>query len=170
MVDSQHVISFEEIAWGITLVAITMGIHAIGMVITLAYNAFLERKSSKKHTFLYGLVKITSISWVIVLVHLIEVLFWAIFLILQNAFTNPSDAIYYSLMQYTTVGSNFELSHRWRLLGGMLSIAGLMTFAWSTGVMFSMASEFQDNQLMLLKSLREKHQLRNTLDVQDSGQ
>jgi hypothetical protein len=42
---------------------------------------------------------------------------------------------YFSLMQYSTAGSSLNLPPHWRLLEGMLPIAGLMTFAWSTGVL-----------------------------------
>jgi len=35
-------------------------------------------------------------------------------------------------------------------------MAGLLTFAWSTGVLFTLAQCFQDEQLQLLKNKREK--------------
>jgi hypothetical protein len=44
-------------------------------------------------------------------------------------------------MQYVTVGSNLRLPEHWRLLEGMIAFAGLITFAWSTGVLFAMAQE-----------------------------
>jgi len=57
-------------------------------------------------------------------------------------------------MQYTTVGSDFVLPQRWRLLGGMLPMAGLMTFAWSTGILFTLAQEFQSAQLSVIQRRR----------------
>ena len=39
------------------------------------------------------------------------------------------------------------LPQRWRLLEGVLAMAGLLTFAWSTGVLFMLAQEFQDRAL-----------------------
>jgi hypothetical protein len=33
----------------------------------------------------------------------------------------------------------------------MIAVAGLMTFAWSTGVLLTLAQTFQDQQLELLK-------------------
>ena len=63
-------------------------------------------------------------------------------------------------MQYTTVGSNFSLPLRWRLLDGMLPIAALMSFAWSTGVLFMLAQEFQSTQLSAMQARQEARRAR----------
>ena len=57
----------------------------------------------------------------------VPLLVWALFFLWQGAITDASNAYYFSLMQYTTVGSRYNLPPRWRLLDGMLPIAGLMT-------------------------------------------
>ena len=78
---------------------------------------------------------------------------------LKQCFPNFSTAVYFSFLEYTTVGSAYNLPLRWRLLEGMISMAGLLTFAWSTGVLFTVAQEFQEQQLQLLK---QKHEKRHT--------
>jgi hypothetical protein len=47
-------------------------------------------------------------------------------------------------MQYTTVSSGIQLPERLRLLGGMIAMSGLLTFAWSTSVLLILARDFQD--------------------------
>jgi len=69
---------------------------------------------------------------------------------------NSSLSYYFSLNEYTTLGSNYNLHLRWRLLEGMISMAGLLTFAWSTGILLTLAQDFQDQQLRLLKQKHEK--------------
>jgi hypothetical protein len=54
------------------------------------------------------------------------------------------------LLNFTTLQAGY-LPMRWRLLEGMLGIAGLLTFAWSTGVLVSMAQQFQKLALLRLK-------------------
>jgi hypothetical protein len=100
-------------------------------------------------------------SWMIVLVHLVHLLVWAAFFLWQDAMPNASTAYYFALMQYTTVGSSFNLPARWHLLDGMLPIAGLMTFAWSTGVLFRLASEFQSGQLAAIGERRARRAMRH---------
>ena len=71
---------------------------------------------------------------------------WAGFYVWRGAIPNPSTAFYYALVNYTTLDSGY-LPQRWRLLEGVLAMAGLLTFAWSTGVLFTLAQEFQDRAL-----------------------
>ncbi len=154
-----YVTSIEEVLWGIALVAITMAIHGTGMVATLYTSEVLKRPERAPPYFRGGTILIVA-SWMIVLIHLSELLVWAAFFVWQDAMPTPSTAYYFALMQYTTVGSSFNLPLRWRLLEGMLPIAGLMTFAWSTGVLFTLAQEFQSAQLSLLRGRRAE---RNSL-------
>ena len=89
-------------------------------------------------------------------VHLLEVAVWAAFFIWQGAFANGSISYYFSLNEYTTVGSNFSLPVHWRLLEGMIATTGLLTFAWSTGILLTLAQEFQDQRTRLFQQRRQK--------------
>lgn len=153
-----YVTSLEEVLWGITLVAATMAIHGCGMLATLFVSHALKRTDGKAVSFVRGGTVLILASWMIVLVHLVELLVWAAFFVWQGAMPDASSSYYFSLMQYTTVGSSFNLPHRWRLLDGLLPIAGLMTFAWSTGVLFTLAQEFQSDQLSTLHARRQARQ------------
>lgn len=147
-----YVTSLEEVLWAIALIAVTMVIHGAGMIATLFACHALKKEGSG--SFLRGGAVLVLASWMIVLVHLVELLVWAAFFLWQGAMPNASTAYYFSLMQYTTVGSSLNLPLRWRLLDGMLAIAGLMTFAWSTGVLFTLAQEVQSAQLSLIHKRR----------------
>jgi hypothetical protein len=149
-----YVTSLEEVLCGITLVAITMAIHGCGMLATLFTSHTLKAPTESAPSFLRGGVVLIVASWMIVLIHLVELLVWAAFFLWQDAMPNASSSYYFALMQYTTVGSSFKLPLRWRLLDGMLPIAGLMTFAWSTGVLFTLAQDFQVAQLSLIRRRR----------------
>jgi len=153
-IDMSYVTSLEEVLWGITLVAITMAIHGCGMLLTLFTAHSLKQPDETAHSFIHGVGVLILASWMIVLVHLVELLVWATFFLWQDAMPSASASYYFALMQYTTVGSTFSLPLRWRLLDGMLPIAGLMTFAWSTGVLFSLAQEFQSRQLAVIHHRR----------------
>jgi hypothetical protein len=90
-------------------------------------------------------------SWMLVLLHLLEVIVWAGFYVWSDAIhaadANPSIAYYFALMEYTTIGSVYNLKLDWRLLEGMNGIAGLLTFAWSTSVLLTLADDFQRRRL-----------------------
>ena len=84
---------------------------------------------------------------------------WAAFFYLHDALPTPDSAYYFSLLQYTTVGSDLSLPNRWRLLGGMIAMGGLLTFAWSTTVLLTLAQRFQAEELKRLADRRahEEH-------------
>ena len=53
-----------------------------------------------------------------------------------------------------TTADGYNLHVSWRLLEGMIAMAGLFTFAWSTGVMLMLVQRFHEQQMMLPKDLR----------------
>jgi hypothetical protein len=154
--ESQYVISIEEVLYGATLIAITMAMHGLGMLAILRIDGRLKQRFEPNPTFISGLITLILASWMIMVVHLAEVVVWAAFFLWKGAFSNHSIAYYFSLNEYTTVGSNFNLPQRWRLLEGLIATAGLLTFAWSTGVLLTLAQDFQDRQLQRLKQRKEK--------------
>jgi hypothetical protein len=68
---------------------------------------------------------------------------------IQGAIPNRSIILF--LNEYTTVGSNFNRPLRWRLLEGMLATSGLLTFAWSTGILLKLAQEFPERHTTIFK-------------------
>jgi len=151
-----YVISTEEIVFGALLLAITLAIHGSGMLLTLRASNTLkgwhERLPSPSYTFALAIVIVAA--WIIVLVNLFEIMVWAGFFVFSDAIRNPSRAFYYALVNFCTLNSGY-LPLRWRLLEGMLAMAGLLTFAWSTGVLFTLAQDFQATALQI-RELRHK--------------
>jgi hypothetical protein len=141
------VTSLEEVTWGIGLVAVTMIIHAFAMPMTLAVCSVAEKRCQNRRGFFVGVRVLLLASGLIVIAHLVEVAVWAVFFVACDAFPTTSAAFYYSLLQYTTAGSDLSLPDRWRLLGGMIAIAGVLAFAWSTAVLLALAQRFQHEQL-----------------------
>jgi hypothetical protein len=156
--EPQYVTSLWEIFWGATLVAITMAMHGVGMLLVLRANGAMKHRVGRSPTFFSGVSILIVASWMILLVHLFEVMVWAAFFYWKGAFANASIAYYFSLNEYTTVGSNYNLPLHWRLLEGMIATAGLLTFAWSTGVLLTLAQDFQEQEMQIFRRRRAKLQ------------
>lgn len=139
-----YVISLDEIMWGGLLLAVTMVIHGTGMVLTLRASYALKQlvRRFERPAFILGLCVLIVAAWMIIVIDLLEILVWSQFYVWSGAIPNPSRAYYYAFVNYCTLNSGY-LPLRWRLLEGMLGMAGLLTFAWSTGVIFMLAQEFQ---------------------------
>jgi hypothetical protein len=103
-----------------------------------------------------GLLPVVLATCMILIVHLTEVMVWSAFFLWKGAFINQSLAFYFSLNEYTTLGSNFHLPLRWRLLEGMIATAGLIAFAWSTAVLITLAQQFQNQQMEMFQKRHQK--------------
>jgi hypothetical protein len=144
---SSYVISLEELLWGSLLVAITMVIHGTGMFWTLRFiDELKERFHPLQESFAGGLSLVILASLMIVLTNAVEVIFWAVFFVLQGAQPTHSIAVYNVLLNYTALQAGY-LPQRWHLLEGLLGMAGLLTVAWSTGILYMLAQDFQNTQL-----------------------
>lgn len=141
MADPVYVTSLDEVFWGSVLIAGTMFIHGAGVICTLRFVAILPRRA-RAESFLYGMGTLLTATLLLVLVHLAEVLLWGTYLNARDAFPNGSTAIYYALMQYTTVGSDFSLPANLRLLGGLIALSGILAVAWTTSTLFLVAQPF----------------------------
>jgi hypothetical protein len=148
-----YVTRVEELVWGLMLLALSMTIHGLGMVATLHVASSFKKRFASAEPFLVGIGTIIVGSWLIVTVLITEIVMWASFFQWKQCFSTFSTATYFTGLQYTTVGSSLNLPKEWRLLEIMLSVAGLMGFAWSTGVLMTLAQDFQSRQLRLLDAV-----------------
>jgi hypothetical protein len=147
LLDSAPILDIGELLWGIALIAVTMALHAAAMPATRSAAARLWTRWPPHRGPFGGVPVLVVASWMIVLAHLVEVIVWSAFLLWRGALGNAPDAFYFALCQYVTVGSDLSLPDRWRLVGGMISMAGLLTFAWSTAVLLTLVQRLEDTPL-----------------------
>jgi hypothetical protein len=164
-----YITSTEEMLWGGALVAATLTIHAFGMLQTLHASNKFKDTFGKSGSFAAGMTSLILASWMIIAVHVVEIMMWAGFFQWRHCFANYSTATYFSFLEYTTVGSAFNLPLRWRLLEGMIATAGLMGFAWSTGVLLTLAQEFQEQQLQRYKERDARARAKAAARIASSG-
>ena len=82
------------------------------------------------------LIMIATVS-ILMAAHLIEVLVWAGTYALVGATPERVDAFYFAFVNYTTLGYGDILPiPRWRMLGPMAAMNGILLFGWSTAVIY----------------------------------
>lgn len=151
---SLYVIRLEELGWGGLLLAVTMAIHGFGMVVTLRVTDAIKDRFKESMSVFLSLCIVILASWMIILTSAVEVWVWSEFFVLQGALPNRSVAIYHALVNYTTLDSGY-LPQRWHLLEGMLAMAGLLTLAWSTGILYMLVDDFRREALRSRREARE---------------
>jgi hypothetical protein len=150
--DVAYFISLREVLWGGALLALTLIIHGFGMLCTLRVSGAVQERSERARSRYpaLGLGIVILGTWIIVLTNLIEVGAWAGFYVWRGAQPNLSSAYYHALLNFCTIQAGY-LPLRWRLLEGMLAASGVLTFAWSTGILFALAQDFQEKALLAAK-------------------
>ena len=148
-------IKLHEVMWGGLLVALTMAIHGTGMFAILQVADRLKERFAPMESFFGGLGVVILASLMIVIVNIIEVMMWTIFFFLKGVQVNHSTAFYNAMLNYTTLQAGYLPQH-WRLLEPLLGMAGLLTVAWSTGILYMLAQDFQETQLRKRKRRREE--------------
>jgi hypothetical protein len=118
--------------------AANVAIHAYG--VTLALNWL------RRHVIPTGLVAtvwmFVGIAGWIILLHVAEIMCWAATYALLDAMPEMQSALYFSAVTYTTTGyGDLVLPQRWRLVGAVEALTGILMCGWSTAFFFAMVSK-----------------------------
>jgi hypothetical protein len=74
---------------------------------------------------------------ILLMAHIAEVIIWSLAYRILGAAPPGSDLLYFALVNYTTLGYGDVVPvERWRLLGPMTAMNGILLFGWSTAVIF----------------------------------
>jgi hypothetical protein len=80
--------------------------------------------------------------------HLTQIALWAVTFLLCGDVSGVESAFYFSAQNYTALGyGDVLLSDRWRLLGPIEAINGLLFFGLSTALLFAIVSHLIANRL-----------------------
>ncbi len=131
----------RELFFAFIIVAICVVIHTTGMVVfvdwLLKQRPFIEQRSS---ILLFTLLLILVFT-VVILLHLTATGIWAAFYHWRGLFPDYETAFYFSLGSYTTIGyGDVVLPQRWRLLGGLEGVSGVLLCGLSTAFIFAIVN------------------------------
>ncbi len=123
------------------IVAVCLLLHVTGILAmaewVLQHREYLERTGSRMRS---TLLLIVLFSGVMVL-HVMETSIWAIFYYTFELFHDFESSLYFSLTSYTTIGyGDVLLPERWRLLGAIEGVSGVLLCGVSTAFIFAVIS------------------------------
>ena len=123
-----------------------IAIHAIVMatVVDTARNALKWNRRQSK-TWLAA-VMVATVA-ILMVAHVVEVITWALAYVILDVVAAGADALYFAFVNYTTLGYGDVLpAERWRLLGPMAAMNGVLLFGWSTAVIFEVLRQAMRNR------------------------
>jgi hypothetical protein len=127
---------FKQILVGTAASACNITIHALIMVSLVQVarktsTMFASRPSLRLIAVMIGTVSILMAS------HASEVIVWSLVYAMIDAAPVGTDLTYFAFVNYTTLGYGDVVPvERWRLVGPLTAMNGVLLFGWSTAVIF----------------------------------
>jgi Ion channel len=116
--------------------ALNIAIHALVMT-TVVRVAQIRGTQTKCHSALLLMAVMIPTVLILMITHTLEVLVWSVAYSIVGAASEGVDLLYFAFVNYTTLGYGDVLPvERWRLLGPITAMNGVLLFGWSTALIF----------------------------------
>lgn len=126
----------RQIAYGAVVSLANIAVHAAAMAFVIgAARAAAAKWPSSARSRLIAVMMATVA--VLMVAHTCEIVIWSGAYALVDVIPETDDRMYFAFVNYTTLGYGDILpATRWRLLGPMTAMNGVLLFGWSTAVIF----------------------------------
>jgi hypothetical protein len=122
------------------LMAVCVAIHATGLMSILRWVR--TRPAGKTPTFWPATWVLIRVAAWTTLLHLLQIVMWAIFYAWRGAMPDFTTGSYFSAVTYTTTGyGDLVLPQEWRLVGGVEALTGILMCGLSAGMFFAVFSD-----------------------------
>jgi hypothetical protein len=127
-----------KIAIGALLMVMTTAIHTIGMMMALQLIKRQEGAQKSRWLRKTNIHLVSVIVLMMFFVSLAEVLIWACTYLALRASEGLEQAVYFSMVTFTTLGyGDVLLDERWRLLASFEAANGIIMFGWTTAIVIA---------------------------------
>lgn len=142
------------------IVAVCLVLHISGILVmaewVLQHREYLERTGSRTRSTLLLIVLFSGIM----VLHITETSIWAVFYYNWELFKDFESSLYFSLTSYTTIGyGDVLLPERWRLLGAIEGVSGVLLCGVSTAFIFAVISAMFQIRLQQIRLQRQQSTL-----------
>lgn len=136
-----------------------MGVH---WVATFHKRGVLRLRAGRPHVFA-ALVLFGAAIFLLLSLHIIGVIWWAIVLRHLGLIHTAKNAIYFCANAYTTLGyGEVDLDPQYRIISPIIGISGLFTFAWTTSMLVNLVQAHNALlETLELERAKEKELRRN---------
>jgi hypothetical protein len=127
-----------SIAW--FLLALTVMIHAAGLA---AVSRRLLGSTWMPDTRFWPVTwLLVRVAWQLIVLHLVEIVLWALFFWWQKCLPDMESSLYFSGVTYATVGyGDLVLPMEWRLFGPIEGLTGILMCGLSVSFFFAVVSK-----------------------------
>jgi hypothetical protein len=118
-------------------VASVINVFAHSLVMTLVIGVSRRQAKTFKNSRWSLSMVMSGVVCVLMAAHTIEAVIWAITYSVVGAVPGDTEFLYFAFVNFATLGyGDITPVARWRLLGPITSMNGILLFGWSTAVIF----------------------------------
>ena len=138
-----------QIFFGSALLGVCSLIHIVLLVLAIKLLRVMSLPLEGRGPGPWQSLKLVTVGFSIVLLaHTIQVWLWAASFMFLGTFSNFSDAIYFSIVTYTTVGyGDVTVGGGFRVYGAMAAVTGLLNFGLSTAFLVGLFERLSRGRL-----------------------
>jgi uncharacterized membrane protein len=130
----------RQIAFGGAISLVNIAIHALVMTVVIRVARNVEAAWQSRPNMRLSAVMIATVA-VLMAAHMCEIAVWSQAYAMVAATPEGADRLYFAFVNFTTLGYGDVLpTPRWRLIGPMTAMNGVLLFGWSVAVMFEVLS------------------------------
>ncbi|MEG3165303.1 potassium channel family protein [Sphingomonas sp. PB2P19] len=133
-----------ELAVATVMVALTVGLHLIGIAALLVVLRHHRARTGPGSTIVRDGMGIVAAAAGLFALHAIEIWAYALLYIAIHALPDFETALYFSTTTYATIGyGDVVLPRGWRILGAIEGANGLILLGWSTAFFVAVVSRIR---------------------------
>jgi hypothetical protein len=118
-----------------------IAVHAFVMAAVVSTARYALTWKRRRPPFWLAAVMVATVS-ILLMAHVAEVAIWSLAYAAVGAAPAGADVLYFAFVNYTTLGYGDVVPvESWRLLGPMAAMSGVLSFGWSTAVIFEVLRE-----------------------------
>ena len=121
---------------GLPVMLLCLILQAIFVSANLRYYARFKLAHEDRESQWLEIFLLSTVMLLMLLSNMAQMVIWALLFLLLGEFGDFSTALYHSAVNFVTLGyGDIVMSPRWRLLGPLEAINGILMFGVSTAVM-----------------------------------
>ena len=118
---------------------LTLAVQMVPVVTMIHIASSIHPRTLLRPSYPRNFILLQLVAALMLLVHLVNIALWAGLFWLCGEFAEFELAYYHSAMNYSTLGyGDIVMSMRWRLLGPLEAVDGIVMFAISTALIFAL--------------------------------
>ena len=137
-----------SLALGLGTFVLTLCVQLVPTAILIGIATSKHPRSLTRPSIWANFLLFQVMSLLMALAHLADIVLWALLYCLCGEFADFDVAFYHSAMNYSSLGyGDIVMSIRWRLLGPLEAMNGIVMFGLSTALMFALMMRLIERRL-----------------------